>query len=57
MGSLSSENLKLVFTFHIILDSNMWICKSCMEEEKMYLLEFKAFLKPNDENAGFLLIS
>ena len=57
MGSLSSKNLKFVFTFHTILGSNMCGCKSCMEEEKICLLEFKAFLKPNDENAGFLLPS
>ena len=32
-------------------------CKGCIEEEKMGLLEFKAFLQLNDEHADFLLPS
>ena len=54
MEGLSSKDLTWVFMLLLIQ-----ICgaKGCIEEEKMGLLEFKAFLKVNDKNADFLLPS
>ncbi|XP_059595537.1 receptor like protein 21-like [Vitis vinifera] len=54
MESLSSKYLMWVF---ILLLVQICECKGCIEEEKMGLLEFKAFLKLNDEHADFLLPS
>ncbi|KAJ9693007.1 hypothetical protein PVL29_011922 [Vitis rotundifolia] len=54
MESLSSKYLMWVF---ILLLVQICGCKGCIEEEKMGLLEFKAFLKLNDEHADFLLPS
>ena len=54
MESLSSKYLTWVF---ILLLVQICGCKGCIEEEKMGLLEFKAFLKMNDENVDFLLPS
>ncbi|KAL6334158.1 hypothetical protein AAG906_006723 [Vitis piasezkii] len=54
MESLSSKYLMWVF---ILLLVQICGCKGCIEEEKMGLLEFKAFLKLNDEHANFLLPS
>ncbi|XP_059595798.1 putative receptor-like protein 8 isoform X2 [Vitis vinifera] len=54
MESLSSKYLMWVF---ILLLVQICGCKGCIEEEKMGLLEFKAFLKLNNEHADFLLPS
>eukprot|EP00261_Vitis_vinifera_P036617 XP_019077860.1 PREDICTED: probable LRR receptor-like serine/threonine-protein kinase At4g36180 isoform X3 [Vitis vinifera] len=54
MESLSSKYLMWVF---ILLLVQICGCKGCIEEEKMGLLEFKAFLKVNDEHTDFLLPS
>ncbi|WJZ95266.1 hypothetical protein VitviT2T_014049 [Vitis vinifera] len=54
MECLSSKYLAWVF---ILLLVQICGCKGCIEEEKMGLLEFKAFLKLNDEHADFLLPS
>ncbi|KAL6334202.1 hypothetical protein AAG906_006791 [Vitis piasezkii] len=54
MESLSSKYLMWVF---ILLLVQICGCKGCIEEEKMGLLEFKAFLKLNDEHADFLFPS
>ena len=54
MEGLSSKDLTWVFMLLLIQ-----ICgaRGCIEEEKMGLLEFKAFIKVNDVNADFLLPS
>ena len=54
MEHFSSKYLMWVF---MILLVHICGCKSCIEEDRRSLLEFKAFLKSNDENADFLLPS
>ncbi|KAJ9693012.1 hypothetical protein PVL29_011927 [Vitis rotundifolia] len=54
MESLSSKYLSWVLLLLLI---QICRCKGCSEEEKMGLLEFKAFLKLNNENADLLLPS
>ena len=54
MESLSSKYLIWVFILFLV---QICGCKGCIEEEKMGLLELKAFLKLNDEYADFLLPS
>ena len=54
MECLSSKYLIWVF---ILLLVQICECRGCIEEDKMGLLELKAFLKLNDEYADFLLPS
>ncbi|KAJ9693044.1 hypothetical protein PVL29_011956 [Vitis rotundifolia] len=54
MESLSSKYLSWIL---LLLLVQICRCKGCNEEEKIGLLEFKAFLKLNDEKANLLLPS